>query len=154
MSYETHVTMAINVITTSIYVYAVFELITVCLSMITLTAKTVPPTDFLSMLFNLWFGIMTFGVVNAFRPMLSSLFSCQKSPDPVCSFTACNEKQSALKFTMYGKSDEAVKLGCFLFSANAAASMPPNNAKLAKSTPDEEARSQADTETSEIKPVV
>lgn len=98
MAYETHVTMAINCITTSLYIYAVIELVKVCLGMITIAAKHIPPTDCLSMVFNLWFGIMTFSVVMAVRPILSSLFSrveTQKTPEPICSFTVAKTRTAS-----------------------------------------------------------
>ena len=74
MSYETHVTMAINCITTLVYVYAVFELITGCLLIIASTAKHVPPTDCFAMFFNLWFGFLTICIITVTMPLLRSLF--------------------------------------------------------------------------------
>ena len=146
MAYEQHVTMAINCITTSVYVYAVIELVTVCLGMIVIAAKHIPPTDCLSMVFNLWVGIVALGIVVGVRPILSLLFSAetQKTPEPICSFAVANENQSGFQFTMYEKSNEAVTLGSYLFSTNNAAktTTPPKS----PGTPDEE-RSQEDTET-------
>ncbi len=74
MSYETHVTMVINCFATSVYVYAVFELITWCLAIIAVTAKHVPPTDCFAMFFNLWFGFLTICIVTVTMPLLRSLF--------------------------------------------------------------------------------
>ena len=174
MSYETHVTMAINCITTSIYVYAVFELITVCLSMIIIAAKTVPPTDFLSMLFNLWFGIMTFAIVAAMRSLISSLFfydaSKQKLNEPACTFIVQDKAGNASKLTVYDTNYNALTLPEAIAKLNIAKQMsdadpsstgskpsePAQTAQAANSqstqppkspgTPDSEERSQADTE--------
>ena len=152
MAYEQHVTMAINCITTSVYVYAVIELVSVCLGMIVIAAKHIPPTDCLSMVFNLWVGIVALGIVVGVRPILSLLFSAetQKTPEPICSFAVANENQSGFKFTMYEKSNEAVTLGSYLFTANTNANTPDAKTTTtppkASGTPDEE-RSQADTET-------
>lgn len=172
MSYETHVTMAINCITTSVYIYAVVTLIEVCLFMMPVAAKTVPPTDYLSLLFNLWFGIVTFGIIMAMRTLLFSLFFSDayklKIVQPDCSFVTYNKHGSALNYTVHQTNDNTVSLGAALLKINlaecpAAGSKPSEPTQTAKptqaaktpqapskspGTPDSltEERSQADTE--------
>lgn len=166
MSYETHITMSINYIATSFYIYAVFELITMCLTMIINAAKSVPPTDFLSVLFNIWFSVVTLCTIIIMRPLIYSLLSPSSSKEkpvqPVCTFAADNKCQL---FTMYENSPQATQLGAFF--VNAIQSSPPkpealDNTQTTQSpkspgTPNLQAeeRSQADTEPytqGEIKP--
>ena len=175
MSYETHVTMAINCIATSIYVYAVFELITVCLTMIIFASKNVPPTDFFSMLFNVWFSLVTVVMVTILRSLLFALFFPDSVKEkPICAFSSVGNGKNILNYSMYENKDEAIRLGGYLFNTNIAAQLPSvakpvdsNPAKTAQTppkspgTPDSSAeeRSQAETETyaevkSEIKPCV
>ena len=130
MSYETHVTMAINCITTSVYVYAVFELISVCLAMMTIAAKTIPPTDCLSMLFNLWFGIVTLGIIMSMKSLLYALFfsdaAKQKLTSPDCSLIICNKDDSALKYNIYDYNDKTITLAATLFKLSLMANTEPS----------------------------
>ena len=173
MSYEAHATMAINCITVSVYTYAVLELIAVCLTMMLITAKNVPPTDFLSFLFNIWFGIMTFAIVMAMRTLLAALFFSDAFKEtikqPSSTTTIAHDDGSGVKYTQYGGS-ESGSVGPLLFklsmlkflAGNAEASQAPPQPEAAKpaepadptpaqpkspGTPDSE-RSGADTETS------
>lgn len=168
MSYETHVTMAIKCITTSIYVYAVVELLAECLAAMIVAAKSVPPTDSFSMLFNIWFGFVIFTLVVALRPLIHALFfseaTSKKLLEPVCSLVICNKDDCSSKYAIFDKT-----LAAFLFEHNKiagtqhAATDPkpsepvhPAPAATAQSTtppkspgtPDSlgEERSQADTE--------
>ena len=74
MSYEAHATMIITCITTSVYVYAIVELVNICLAMCIIASKAIPPTDCLSLLFNVWFGFMTFLLVHSIRSIIFALF--------------------------------------------------------------------------------
>jgi hypothetical protein len=163
MSYENHVTMAINCITTSVYIYAILELVSTCLVMITLTAKNVPPTDCLSTLFNVWFGVVTFGLVMAVRSLICALcfpdVTKEKMTQPISTLIAGKDGMS-FRFT---QNEDNAKASPLVFSiakiilreqpkstnapsdqstaATAQAAQPPKS----PGTPDSE-RSQAETE--------
>ena len=74
MSYETHVTMLINCFTTSVHVYVVLAIIESCLGMTLVAAKHVPPTNFLSVLFNVGFGLLTYAIVKEMKGLLLGLY--------------------------------------------------------------------------------
>lgn len=113
MSYETHVTMAINCIKTAIYVYAVIELITVCLAMVTFTAKEITPTNGLSMLFNLWFGVVTLGIVMALRSLLYALFFSDEAKKninkPVCSLLVHHKNETAIRYEVHKNCNKSIE---------------------------------------------
>jgi hypothetical protein len=167
MSYEAHVTMAINCITTSVYVYAVFELIAVCLAIIIAAAKTVPPIDLCSMLFNLWFSIVTMAMVVFMRPVLVALFFPHGFAKPTCEISVARKDKGIMTLSTFGTAREVSTIAGYFVHANidastkTAGSEPVKVPEALKSpgTPNSlaEERSQADTETDlaakcEIKP--
>jgi len=163
MSYETHVTMAINCITTSVYIYAVLELVSICLIMISLTAKNVPPTDCLSTLFNVWFGVVTIGLVVAVRSLICALcfpdVTKENMTQPISTLIAGKDGMT-FRFTQHEDNSNANPLVACIAkiilreqpkstnapsdqstAATAQAAQPPKS----PGTPDSE-RSQAETE--------
>jgi hypothetical protein len=163
MSYETHVTMAINCITTSVYIYAVLELVSTCLIMISLTAKNVPPTDCLSTLFNVWFGVVTFGLVVAVRSLICALcfpdVTKEKITQPISAIFA-HKDGMGFRFTQHEDNDKTDRLVCciskIIFDEQSKSTNAPSDQSTAATTqaaqppkspgtPDSE-RSQAETE--------
>jgi hypothetical protein len=105
MSYEAHVTMLINCFTVFVYAYTVLELVTVSLMMVQSVANIVKPTDFFSMLFNIWFGMMTLAIVIVTRNLFKTLFCAEaiktKLNQPVYTTTTLMPDGSAIKGSFY-----------------------------------------------------
>ena len=59
---------------TMLHLHAVHTLIQLVLVAVVFAAEHVPPTDFFSLLFNVWFGCLAMGIVNMARPLMCALF--------------------------------------------------------------------------------
>jgi hypothetical protein len=74
MSYEKHATALINCFIITVHAYTALLLVDVALSWITLFAKSLPPVDATTFLFNVYFGILTCGMISAAARIFYHLF--------------------------------------------------------------------------------
>ena len=104
MSYEAHATTLINCFTATVHAYSVIILIDSCLTMVLAAAKNVPPTDCLSILFNIYFGVMMVAMVNATQAIFRGLFFWDKLKDdePALTTLMVAPNGNAVKCTTHG----------------------------------------------------
>ena len=74
MSYETHLTMLINGLTTCVYSYIVLMLFDMSMTMFMVFARIVPPTDYVSFLLNVYMSLMTGCLALAMKRALQTIF--------------------------------------------------------------------------------
>jgi hypothetical protein len=105
MSYEAHATTLINCFTATVHAYSVIILIDSCLAMVLVAAKNVPPTDCLSILFNIYFGVMMVAMVNATQAIFRGLFFWDKMKDyePALTTVMVAPDGNAVKCITHGK---------------------------------------------------
>ena len=117
MSYETHVTMLINCFTVSVRVYAALTIIESCLGAIVVAAKHVPPADFLSLLFNVWFGCLTLAILKIMHGILLALFfpdtTHEMLTQPEFSVMHQNQDGSAYKCSIHKYRPELIGITAF-----------------------------------------
>jgi hypothetical protein len=104
MSYEAHATTIINCFTVTVHAYTMLMLIDSCLAMVLFAAKSVPPTDCLSILFNIYFGVMMVAMVNATQTIFRGLFFWDKLKDdePALTTLMVAPNGNAVKCTTHG----------------------------------------------------
>ena len=74
MSYEKHATTLINCFTVTVHTYSAILLVETTLATIAAFAKHVPPVDVTSFLFNMYFGVLTVGIVGETSKLFYHLF--------------------------------------------------------------------------------
>jgi hypothetical protein len=118
MSYEAHVTMVIQCLTISAYTYAVLMLADDILFMVIAAAKYIPPTDFYSFLFNIYFGFVALGMAITAMNLLRKLFFLEafkeKMAQPIYDATAITKDGVAMKFTNNSEETPDAIVGLFL----------------------------------------
>lgn len=122
MTYERHVTMIIQFAASYANIFAMILLGETCLTLTIYLAKTIPPTDMYSTLFNVWFGLLAtccmLYILEAIKgmckppPALISLLDTGKHTTLV---RITNEKTSMLAIPTVGKS--AFNLTAYLIDA-------------------------------------
>ncbi len=120
MSYENHVTMIIQGFTILAYAYAAVQLTETSLTMITLAAKNTPPVDYLSLIFNVYFGFITFSVVLVTARLLRDLFyyeiTKEKLMQPLYGVHAMTEDGGCIRYVNNSKETPTTLAG-FLFDS-------------------------------------
>ena len=122
MTYEHHATMIIQFAASYANIFAMILLGETCLTLTIYLAKTIPPTDMYSTLFNVWFGILAtcsmLYILDAIKSMCKpppALISALDTGKHTMLVRITNEKTSMLARPTVGKS--ACTLTAYLIDA-------------------------------------
>lgn len=140
MSYEAHVTMLIHCLSACAYALMVLLVAESCTFMMLASAKSSPPTSLYPLLWNVWFGLVTFVIFKETLGLLKFILYADASKAPISKSVIVTQDGAQVSICDY---ESSIDLAALLYTLKSSTKGYEPNKR--PSTPDSE-RSKAETE--------